>query len=152
MKLEIVKFNDGSLIKINESKPEYGSIQVRSIVVTANEGFLNTETRIGFIAGKVEDLTKLNLVAGQDFSKVTGIDMKIIYEETTTPGQNEGWRELKNPETSMNITTPDGEIVFRRVKVVSENSGIQDSKLPHLRQVVVTNKIDERTVADAFAG
>jgi hypothetical protein len=81
MKLEITKFNDGSLIKVNESKPEYGSIQVRSISVTANDGFLNTETRVGFIAGKVEDFSKLNLVAGQDFSKVIGLlnDLSSVF-------------------------------------------------------------------------
>lgn len=130
MKLIVTKFKDDSVIKVNQDKPEYGSICVKSDTFSNTNGFLNRESRTGFVAGKVKDLEALGIKEGMDLSVVLGA-MKIVYLESTVK-EDEGYRELVNPQSNEIVTTPEGEVVYRKVLVVAENSDICDKKLSHL--------------------
>lgn len=126
MKTVIGKFKNGSLININENKPEYGSVMVIQTTPTlSDKGFSNNNTRIGFIAGKVTELESLKLVEGANVSDYYG-DVKIIHIDSTE--REPGMREKINPKTGETITV-NGKQVYWKTQVVSADSELKDIKL-----------------------
>ena len=129
------KLTANGLIRINDNKPEFGSLMLISQTVTVSNGFLNKRNKVGFVTGRVEDLEDViksyRLKEGTDYSDVFGPHKIVTLEkvESEVP-ENMGFREKINPTTE-EVLTKDGEPIYWRTEVVPENSEIVDVLLQH---------------------
>jgi hypothetical protein len=137
------------LIRINDNKPEFGSLMLMTPnVVTINNGFMNTRDKVGFITGRLEDLKKTikgkKLREGTDYSEVFGphkiVTLEILESEfdevkknpdSEEPG-DEGYREKINPSTG-EILKKGKEVIFWKTEVVSEAGDVNDRLITHDR-------------------
>ncbi len=129
--------NESKLIRINDNKPEYGSMMVS---VQTREfsfgGFTNPRTRVAFIAGTVEDLEKMikqhKLEAGTNFSKKFGEHKIVTVEKLESEvGPKSGFTTKMNPSTK-EILTSGGETIMRRTYLVSAtNEKVNDILIDH---------------------
>lgn len=123
------------LIRVNPNKPEFGSLMLISTVAALSNGFMNVKNRVGFIVGRVADLTNMikeyGLKEGDDFSAKVGPHRIVTLEklESEAPA-NQGYREKINPTTG-EVLTKDGETIVWKTEVVAEGSDIQDTFIRH---------------------
>jgi len=133
---------DDKLIRINDNKPEYGSMMVtHKTREFGMGGFTNPKTRVAFIAGTVEDLKVMikenKLVAGSNFSDAFG-DHKIIAVEKleSEVGPKDGFSEKINPTTGEILTKDDEKIMRRTYLVPTANENLVDVLIEHDREEV----------------
>ena len=143
MKCLVTKWNEkegnelvaNGLIRLNPSKPEFGSLMLMAQVITLSSGFLNKRNKVGFVVGNVEDLEAVikeyNLKEGTDYSVAVGPHKIVTLEkvESETP-ENQGYREKINPTTG-EILTKNGETIMWKTEVVSESSDIAETLIQH---------------------
>lgn len=131
--------SEDKLIRINEAKPEYGSMMLVSPTVEiAPGGFLNKRNKVAFIAGTVEDLKAVieeyKLKAGTDYSKVFGEHKIITVEKLESEvGPRDGFSEKINPTTEETLTC-EGEPIMRRTYLVPETAEAVDTLIEHDRE------------------
>jgi len=142
------------LIRINDNKPEFGSLMlVTPNVVTISNGFMNKRNRVGFITGRVEDLKEVikhyKLKEGTDYSEKFGPHHIVTLEklESEVP-DNQGYRVKINPQTEDELTKY-GEAIYWKTEVVPEGSDIMNTFISHDREDD-TGKIDAAT--EEFTG
>jgi len=135
---------DDKLIRINDNKPEFGSVMVSSQVREfAPGGFTNKRTKVAFITGRMEDLKEMikdhKLKNGSDFNAIFG-DHKIVTVEKleTQVGPKDGFSEKMNPTTG-EILTSDGVTIVRRTYLVGETSPMVDVLIAHDRDEVAAD-------------
>lgn len=130
MKAIVSKPQDAtSIVIVSRNDESRASIMLRSDVMTANEqGFIQTEKRVGWIKGTKEEIQKLasNLKEGDDFS-VKCFPVKLVIKETTSPAYANHEPKI-NPKTQ-EVITHLGAPVYRQTFVVSEASSDVDCKL-----------------------
>jgi len=143
MKLKVSKWEEkagneltaNGLIRVNPNKPEFGSIMLISTVAALSNGFMNVKNKVGFIVGRVADLTGMikeySLRDGDDFSAKVGPHRIATLErlESEVPA-NQGYREKINPTTG-EVLTKNGESIYWKTEVVAEGSDIQDTYIKH---------------------
>jgi len=135
---------ENKLIRINDNKPEFGSLMLISPVTELSAGgFLNKRNKVAFIVGRVEDLqttiTEFKLKEGTDFSVAVAPHRIVTLEKLESEVQeNEYYREKINPSTG-EVLTKDGETIMWRTEVVAENSEIVDRKIVHDREPVAAD-------------
>lgn len=115
-------YSENGLIHINSSKPEFGSIMVKSTPTfrKGSVGAFGLETRTAFYVDRVKNLQMLDLKEGMAFDEVVGESLKIIRLEQTTPA--DGFRELINPTTGEVVIAKDGTPVYWCTKIVEASS------------------------------
>lgn len=129
------------VIAVNPNNPEYGSIMLSQTDFGFGDGgFLNTEKRVSFISGEVGKLEgfvdALGLTPGCDYSVKTGKAHKLVIKEQTTPFF-EGQAPKINPRTQEQLATKDGEPIYRRVSLVTEDSAeANDIMVAHVSTAV----------------
>ena len=124
------------VIGINNGNPDYGYILLRSDVTTIAGGFLQTQKRVGRFSGRVEELEKFvaatNLKEGMDFNAVTGMNVKLVIQESNEPFYPE--QDIKRyPDTSEFAGQPvlsNGKEVYRQTIIAPINSDKNDIFLP----------------------
>lgn len=149
MKIRVAKWNQkegntlvaGDLVRVNDNKPEYGSMMVVSETREFSPGgFTNKRTKVAFIAGRVEDLEDMiqfdHLREGSDFNKIYGEHKIVTVEKLESEvGERDGFQEKINPSTG-EVLTKDGEAIMRRTYLVPETSELQDTLIEHDREEV----------------
>lgn len=162
MKCLVVKWNEkegntlteNGMIRINDNKPEFGSLMLVSPVTELSPGgFLNKRNKVGFIVGRVEDLeatlAEFKLVDGTDFSVAVAPHRIVTLEKLESEVQeNEYYREKINPTTG-EVLKKDGITIMWRTEVVAENSDIVDVKITHDREPAA---VDSATAEFTEAG
>jgi len=129
---------DDKLIRINDNKPEYGSMMVAQTVREfAPGGFTNKRNKVAFIAGTVEDLKEMvkenGLKADSDFGKAFGPHKIITVEKLESEvGPRDGFSEKMNPTTEETLTSG-GETIMRRTYLVPDASEAIDVLIAHDR-------------------
>ena len=156
MKISVVKWNekegntltDDKLIRINDNKPEYGSMMV---VSEAREfalgGFTNKKTRVAFITGLVEDLEGMieehKLKDGSNFNQVFGEHKIVVVEKLASEvGERDGFSEKINPTTG-EVLYKGGEVIMRRTYLVGAASELADTMIEHDRVPATDEAIAE---------
>jgi hypothetical protein len=156
MKCLVTKWNEkegntlteNKMIRINDNKPEFGSLMLISPVTELSPGgFLNKRNKVGFIVGRVEDLeatlTEFKLTDGTDFSVAVAPHRIVTLEKLESQVQeNEYYREKINPSTG-EILKKDGDTIMWRTEVVAEGSDIVEVKITHDRQPVADAAVAE---------
>lgn len=116
------------IIAVNPNKPEYGNIQLRTVVPVLNNGFIRTDTRVAFLPGRVEDLQNLiasyDLKAGDDFNEKC-YEVKLIHKESTSP-MYEGQNPKLNPSTAEIVVDENGAAIYRQTIAVTADSEAKD--------------------------
>ena len=134
---------EDKLIRINDNKPEYGSMMVSCQVREfAPGGFTNKRNKVAFIAGSVEDLKEMvkddNLKAGTDFGKVYGAHKIITVEKLESEvGPRDGFTVKKHgdPDRRDEVLTCGGEVIMRRTYLVpASNEQLVDILIDHDRE------------------
>lgn len=152
MKVFVTKWNEkegntlteNKLIRINDNKPEFGSLMLMSPVTELSPGgFLNKRNKVAFIVGRIEDLDatikEFRLKEGTDFSVAVAPHRIVTLEKLESEVQeNEYYREKINPTTG-EILTKNGETIVWRTEVVAEESEIVDCKIVHDRAPVTVD-------------
>lgn len=134
------KLTANGLVRINENKPEFGSLMLIAQTVTLSGGFLNKRNKVGFITGRVEDLEAtikaFNLKAGTDYSVAVGTPHKIVTIEKVESevGDELGFREKINPSTEETLYSKDGEAIFWKTEVQAGGDDLQDVLVDHVRE------------------
>jgi hypothetical protein len=132
------------VIAVNANNPEFGSIMLSQTNFALNvDGFMNQEKRVTFISGRIDALKQFvkdtGITPGCDYSQKTGIPHRLVVVEQTTPFF-EGQSPKVNPKTNEPLHTIDGELIYRRVSLVPENSeNAVDTLVQHVRQNVTVN-------------
>jgi len=143
MKLKVSKWEEkagneltaNGLIRVNPNKPEFGSLMLISTVAALSNGFMNVKNKVGFIVGRVADLTNMikeyGLKDGDDFSTKVAPHRIVTLEklESEIP-ENQGFREKINPSTG-EVLTKNGESIYWKTEVVAEGSDVQDTYIKH---------------------
>lgn len=123
----ITLLNEG-VIRVNPEKPEYGSIMVKGSPQvkssTFETGFFSVEERIAFMAGRVDDLKKLNLKPGDNLEDVLKIPLKIVRTESIS--EKVGMQPVINPTTNETVKTPSGDVIYRIDEIYPEASAKVD--------------------------
>lgn len=149
MKLTVAKWDEkngqntlakNGLIRVNDNKPEYGSLMLLNTTVALSGGFLNERTKVGFITGEVATLEKMvdtyGLKAGSDFSALVGPHRIVTLEKTESEiGEEKGYREKINP-SSGEVLTKNGETIYWKTEIVAEGSDITDKYIQHDTEAV----------------
>ena len=143
MKLKVSKWEEkagnkltaNGLIRINPNKPEFGSLMLISTIAALSNGFMNVKNRVGFIVGRVADLTNMvkeyGLKESDDFSAKVAPHRIVTLELLESQVQDgKGYREKINPTTG-EVLTKNGENIYWKTEVVAEGSDIQDSFVSH---------------------
>jgi hypothetical protein len=120
---EGVTLNANGKIRTNPNSPEYGSIMFIEEDVKISNGFINKAPKVGFISGKVTDLTAL--LPGMNPN-----DYRVIKLETIEPEEGKGWKssEFTNKKGEHFNPTSLGSPIFWKTEVVAINS-VQDNEL-----------------------
>lgn len=96
-KVIVVADSEGNVVRVSSNNPEYGNIRVtQERFMMDDSGFLRPRTISALIAGKVEDLHRLNVSAGQE------IDGRITQRHSLTPFNP------KDPERDLKIAGETG--------------------------------------------
>jgi hypothetical protein len=115
-----------AVVNVSENNPDYAYVrfqQVRTMI--DDNGFARRKTITAIMPGLLEDLTAMNLFAGQQ------LDGKIVIEESLTPfNKKTPERDLKIAGETGIVCTLGGLPIYRRTKF-SFNSATQDSTLDH---------------------
>jgi len=126
--------NKSSILVVSESNPESAAIMLRSEVTTINpQGFIQSEKRVGWIKGKVNQLKALiaeyTLTDGTDFNSVVPNELKVklVIKEALEPFYDNQEPKL-NPQTKEPVTHS-GALVYRQTLVLNESSSEMDDKL-----------------------
>lgn len=148
MKLKVSKWEEkagnelaaNGLIRINPNKPEFGSLMLIAVVASLSNGFMNVKNRVGFVVGRVADLTNLvkefGLKDGDDYSAKVGPHRIVTIEKLQSEApENQGYREKINPSTG-EVLTKNGETIVWKTEVVAEGSDIQDTYIKHDTETV----------------
>ena len=151
MKAIVTKANGAdSIIMVSKSNSEQAAIMLRSETLSANEqGFLQTEKRVGWIKGKTEEIQKLAsiLKEGDDFNVKCALlgmgAVKLVIKEATAPFY-QGQTPKINPTTG-EVVMHGGSPVYRQTLVVSQSSSDVDSKLITDKVTVVSETIKEHS-------
>ena len=138
----------GNVIVINANKPEFGSIAVASKNVSLTSGFVNTNSRVAFINGKVSDLKEV--VKAMDLSEGKVLpNYKIIVKESFDKTFNTQSPKI-NPETKQTVTS-DGAEVYRTTKLVDIDSEERDVFLISDKvTTTVTSELEEMSKNKVF--
>jgi len=119
----IPKNEDGTakhaIIRPSTTKPEWGSVMVKSTSFTMTNGIINERSRAAYFRAPLVLLNKLNLKEGADLSALLGTELRIARKETNIP-QYEGHRQKMNPQTKENIFVG-GQPVFLQDSVEAAN-------------------------------
>lgn len=95
----VVASKEGDVVRVSSNNPEYGNIRVtQERFMMDDSGFLRPRTISALIAGKVEDLHRLNVSDGQS------IDGRITQRHSMTPFNP------KDPERDLKIAGETGVI------------------------------------------
>jgi hypothetical protein len=117
--VSIPKNDDGTpkhaLIRQSTTKPEYGSVNVITEVLTMGTGgFLNKRKRSSYFRAEMSLLQELNLTEGTDLNaKLVALGatpIRIKRVETNTPAY-EGHTQKMNPETQELIWADDAKTI-----------------------------------------
>jgi len=148
MKLTVAKWeekegntlSENGLIRINEDKPDYGSLMLVAVVVTLSGSFANKRNRVGFITGAITDLEAIieeyGLKEGSDYSELVGEHRIVVLEKVKSDvpidknGGNSGYKEKINPATD-EILTKYGEPIYWKTEVVDDGSDIKNDFIQH---------------------
>jgi hypothetical protein len=136
------------IVMISKNNPESAAIMLRADTISANDqGFLQTEKRVGLFKGKTEDIQKLaaGLKPGDDFSQKV-FPVRLVIVETDAPAYD-GHLPKINPSTK-EVVTSGGADVYRQTFVVAEASPLHDDFLPTDREPVVTAVEDKTAFAE----
>lgn len=131
------------VIAVNPNKEGFGSIMVDSykFINAPGSNFINKQRRVAFISGSIEDLQtmvkELNLTPNCDYSKKTGTNYCLIVKEQIKPFF-EGQSPKINPSTDEELSTPDGEAIYRQTFITQE--GTDEDVL--LRHAVEENAVE----------
>jgi hypothetical protein len=124
------------LIRINDNKTDFGSMMlITNMPISLTNGFSNITTRVGFITGRVDELSKMikdhEIEAGDDFCQLAGPHtikiVEIVKSEFTdehksrpehTDPEESGFRVKINPTTKEELCNADGEVIYRKTEVV----------------------------------
>jgi hypothetical protein len=142
------KLTANGLIRINENKPEFGSLMLISQSVSLSNGFLNKRNIVGFVTGRVEDLEEViksfNLKAGSDYSVAVGPTRIVTIEklESELTDSDLGFRAKMNPQTG-EMLTKDGEEIHWKTEVVAEGSDLVDTYIAHDREAATDPAVAE---------
>lgn len=147
MKIIVGNVEKGILVQKNENKPDFGSIMLVSISFVLSGSFLSEQKRVGFITGRMDDLSNFvahfNLAVGDDYSTKVS-KSKLIVEEAVTPWYD-GQSAKINPTTKEELLTADGENIYRQVRLVPDLPEYVDRLIQH-----VTVEVPVETEADPF--
>jgi len=161
------KLTADGLIRINTNKPEFGSLMlITPNVITITNGFMNKRNVVGFITGRIEDLTATieayNLKDGTDYSVAVGesriATIEITKDEFEKFRSNEnhvepeesGFREKINP-TSGEVLSVGGMTIYWKTEVVAEGSSVVDKYVKHDTVSVPAESTDGTEEFDASA-
>ena len=131
-----------NIVMISKNNPESAAIMLRADTMSANDqGFLQTEKRVGLFKGNTEDIQKLasGLKPGDNFSEKV-FPVRLVIKETFEPAY-EGHQPKINPSTKETVTSG-GAPVYRQTFVVAEASAEHDVFLATDREPV-TAKVAE---------
>jgi len=141
------KLDANGLIRLNDNKPEFGSLMlVTPNVISIENGFMNKRNKVAFITGRVDDLKEVikayGLKEGSDYSVKFGAHKIVTIEklESQVP-ENQGFREKVNPQTG-EVLTKNGEDIYWKTELVVENEYAMDEKIVH-DKTPVTATVDE---------
>lgn len=109
-KLEIAKFKDGSVLKINEAGT-HASIMVIEEAEVFNNGYYSTAKRCAFLRGEKKLMEQLGAKEGADLNSLTNVTLKIIRRESTAPFY-EGQKHKINPSDDSPVLTAEGEHIY----------------------------------------
>ena len=164
MKLTVAKWEEkagnqlaaNGLIRINPNKPEFGSLMLIAVVASLSNGFMNVRNKVGFIVGRVTDLTALitnfSLKEGDDYSAKVAPHRIVTLEKLESEiGDELGYREKINPTTG-EVLTKNGESIYWRTQVVPEGSDIIDTFVKHDALVETDAAVSEFSGAEAARG
>ena len=124
------------IVMVSSNNPESAAIMLRSEIMSANDqGFLQTEKRVGLFKGKTEDIQKLaaTLKPGDDFSAKV-FPVRLVIKESFEPAYD-GHQPKINPTTKETVTSS-GAPVYRQTFVVAEASAETDVFLATDREPV----------------
>lgn len=118
-----------SLVIVSRNNPDSAAVMLRSEVQTLNEeGFLQVSKRVGLFKGNTADIRalieKYNLREGDNFSAKV-FPVRLVVRESSEP-EYVGHSPKINPTTG-EVVTSGGKEVYRSIKVVPENSQLQDN-------------------------
>lgn len=128
-KVFVVADNDGSIITVSRSNPEWGHIRVEQFRLMVDEkGFGRTQRLQALIPGKVAELSAFQFEKGQE------IPGKIVVKESVIPFNP------KNPERDVKIAGTSGvvcklgeEVIYRK-NFYTENADAHDETIEHTNQ------------------
>jgi hypothetical protein len=131
------------VVMVSANNPDSASVMLVTETITGNDqGFLQTEKRVGMIKGKTSDIKALGLKAGDNFSEKV-FPVKLVVKESHEPFFP-GQTPKINPQTKAVITSL-GAPVYRQTIVVSESSAEVDAKL-------ITDKVEAGVGAESEFG
>ncbi len=109
-KVIVVADTEGNVVRVSKNNPEYGNIRVtQERFMMDDTGFLRPRTVSALIAGKVEDLHRLNVSDGQD------IDGRIITKHSMKPfNPKDPERDLKIAGETGVPCTLEGQPIYRK--------------------------------------
>ena len=115
------------VVMVSANNPDAASVMLVTETMTVNDqGFLQTEKRVGMFKGETAKIKALGLKAGDNFSeKVTPV--KLVVKESHEPFYPRQQPKI-NPQTKQVITSA-GAPVYRQTLVVSESSAEVDARL-----------------------
>ena len=127
MKLIVTKMKatDSSVIRQSQSNPAWGSVMVKSTVLSMNNGILNANTTNAFFRAPLELLNSLNLAEGVDLNSI--VPVKAITVDSLTPayeGHKPRVRSAANGGAP--ILSEDGKFIYRQSIVVGANDPATD--------------------------
>lgn len=125
-KVYVVADNDGSIITVSKTNPEWGHVRVEQFrLMMDDKGFGRTQRLQALIPGKVAELSAFKFTEGQE------IPGKIVVKESTKPFNP------KNPERDVKIAGTSGvvcklgeEVIYRK-NFYTENADAHDDTVEH---------------------
>ena len=139
--------HDG-IVMVSSNNPESAAIMLRSETMSANDqGFLQTEKRVGLFKGKTEDIQKLaaTLKPGDDFSTKV-FPVRLVIKESFEPAYN-GHQPKINPSTKETVTSG-GAPVYRQTFVVAEASAEHDVFLATDKEATAVKTVEAEVAFD----
>jgi hypothetical protein len=143
-----MKSTDSSVIRQSQSNPAYGSVMVKSTVLSMNNGFLNANTTNAFFRAPLELLNSLNLAEGVDLNSI--VPVKVVTVDTFAPAyENHKPRVRSAANGGAPILSEDGRMIYRQSIVVGANDATTDTIIRTQR---VNAPVAAASVASAVEG
>lgn len=135
----IIPAPDGSVIRVSEKNPEYGSVRVEQEVIEFNDrGFAGSKNRVAFIRGELSFLHKMNFKGGQV------LPGRIVVKETLQPiDPNNLEYGLKKASKDGPVCRVDDEPIYRN-SFYTEDSKIEDEFIKHTNTAEIRLAAKER--------